>query len=78
MLKPNKKYILVEPIKQKQTESGILLPDQRESINQGKVIAIGGIEQQYSVGDTVIFKYGIPYKEILIVNKQDIIGYETN
>jgi len=83
MLKPNKKYIIVEPIKQEtKTESGIILPDTKEKTNSGKVITIGGNEPEYGVGDTVIYKewsaveYNSKDKKYLIIKKEDIIAYE--
>lgn len=60
-------YVLVEPVKaQKQTASGIILPDSHdEKPQQGKVLAVGdsvwesGVKEVKSpvkVGDVVIYK----------------------
>lgn len=83
MIKPTKKYIIVEPKQQeKTTASGIVLPDSNTKSNSGIVIAIGGSEPEYNIGFTVIFKewagseYEFKNKKYLIVKKEDIIAYE--
>lgn len=66
-LKPMPGYVLVEPVEvQKQTATGIVLPDTHDEKSQkGKVIALGGpqitdsgkkIIPQFKVGDTVVYK----------------------
>jgi chaperonin GroES len=66
-LKPLPGYVLVEPDKaQKQTESGIYLPDSHdEKPQQGTVLAVGGswvteygatIKASCKKGDSVIYK----------------------
>lgn len=63
---PNPGYVLVEPSKsQKQTDSGIFLPDSHEEKPQhGKVLAVGAavmengqkIDSPVKVGDLVVYK----------------------
>ena len=66
-LKPMPGYTLIEPVEvQKQTATGIVLPDTHDEKSQkGKVIALGGpqitdsgkkIIPQFKVGDTVVYK----------------------
>lgn len=66
-LNPMPGYVLVEPaVAQKQTESGIYLPDSHdEKPQQGTVLAVGGdwhtesgatIKSPVSKGDVVIYK----------------------
>ena len=66
-LKPMPGYALIEPVEvQKQTATGIVLPDTHDEKSQkGKVIALGGplmtdsgrkVTPEFKVGDTVIYK----------------------
>ena len=66
-LKPMPGYALIEPVEvQKQTATGIVLPDTHDEKSQkGKVIALGGpqitdsgkkIVPQFKVGDLVVYK----------------------
>lgn len=66
-LKPMPGCVLIEPVEvQKQTATGIVLPDTHDEKSQkGKVIALGGpqitesgkkIVPQFKVGDTVVYK----------------------
>ena len=66
-IKPLAGYVLVEPAEsQKQTASGIILPDSHEDKPQhGKVLAVGGsiwesgvkeLSSPVKVGDAVIYK----------------------
>jgi len=66
-LKPMPGYALIEPVEvQKQTATGIVLPDTHDEKSQkGKVIAMGGpqttdsgkkIVPQFKVGETVVYK----------------------
>ncbi len=81
--KPMPGKILVEPITEKQTKSGIIIPDtSKEKPKQGKVIAIGKTENDTSEikeGDTVIYdQYAgteIEWnnKKYLILNQEDIL-----
>lgn len=64
-LKPNRGYILVEPVEaENKTESGIYLPESEEKPQQGKVLAVGEsiyqdgqeIESPVEKGEQVIYK----------------------
>jgi chaperonin GroES len=66
-LKPTAGYALIEPIEvQKQTATGIVLPDTHDEKSQkGIVIALGGpqitdsgrkVMPEFKVGDTVVYK----------------------
>jgi len=82
---PNKNFLIAEPsTSENVTSSGILLPDSNKSTS-AKVIAIGGDETVFSVGDTIIFKewsyteYKFEDKKYLIIKKDDILAYvKTN
>jgi len=66
-IKPTSGYVLVEPMEmEKQTASGIVLPDSHdEKSQQGKVVALGKTlkdkdgqtrEPEFKVGDLVVYK----------------------
>lgn len=77
-----KNFIAVKISEEKATASGILLADtvEREKPQMGEITHVGGVDSDFSIGDTVLFeKYGaIEIKmgqEVLhIVDKRDVIG----
>lgn len=90
-IKPLNGYILVEPTEsQKQTSSGIILPDSHEEKPQsGKVLATGGsiwesgvkeVKSPVSTGDMVLYKkWGgneikIEDKEYQILKFEDVLA----
>ncbi|MCE5304498.1 MAG: co-chaperone GroES [Chloroherpetonaceae bacterium] len=84
-IKPIGDRILVQPLElQKQTESGIIIPDTaKEKPITGKVIEIGTSEDvtnNFKVGDTVIYaKYGgdeitIDNKDLKIIQYSDVLA----
>jgi len=87
-LKPTAGYILVEPVAaQKQTASGIYLPDSHdEKPQQAKVLAIGGDEITDSgtkrpapcqVNDTIIYKkWGGNEVKLGLTDKDEVLFIE--
>ena len=90
-LQPTAGYVLVEPVAvEKQTASGIVLPDSHEEKpRRGRVLAVGGAETTESglkrqapckVADKVIYKewggneYKEDKKEYLFIKFEDILG----
>lgn len=91
-IKPLSNNVLIEPIKEEEkTKTGILLPEtaERESPEQGKVIAVGPgkkdksgkfIPLEIEPGQKVLFtKYGpneikVEDKEYLIAKEEDILA----
>ena len=54
-MKPLGHRVLVRPIKETKTKSGIIIPESGANTNRGKVIFIGTAVEKISVGDTVIY-----------------------
>ena len=87
-IKPLSNNILIEPIEEEKTKSGILLPEtaEKEKSEQGRVIATGPgrktgagkvIPLEVKPGDKVLFtKYGP--NEIKIENKEYLIAKEED
>ena len=87
-IKPISDHILIEPIKEEKTKTGILLPDtaEKERPEQGKIIAVGPgkkdkqgkfIPLEVKPGDKVLFtKYGP--SEIKVDDKEYLIAKEED
>lgn len=76
-IKPMPGFVLVKPDKQEQTENGIFLPDNEESLfrtNTGVVMAMGDervdlfkvVEPPVKQGQRVMFKKGLPGLEMSV------------
>ena len=75
--------LLVEPIQEEKTASGIIIPDTaKEKSQRGKIIAIGKTDEEnpeLKEGDTIIYdKYAgteieFEDKKYLILNKEDVL-----
>lgn len=86
-IKPLAGFILLEPVEEERTKSGIVLPESasKEKPAQGKVIAVGAKKKadekdDLHVGDVVLFRqYGpdeikVDDKKYLIAKKEDILA----
>lgn len=88
-LKPLSDNILVQPLAEKKTPSGIVIPDTaKEKPQEGKVVAVGPgryddgelIKPEVKRGDKVLYKkWGgneikVEGKEYLIVKEEDILA----
>lgn len=74
-VKPMPGYVLVKPIVEKQTASGLYLPEELNlNTNTGKVLAVGDEDVNRvkvtpppcKAGDTVMFKKGLPGLEMTV------------
>lgn len=85
-IEPARGYLLAKPVKKDtQTQSGFLLSDRSsEAPKLADVVAVGGVDGPYSVGDTIIYK---PYAmtevklndvEHYLIEEQDILGKLKN
>ena len=80
-LKPIKDHLIVKPAsKERETESGLILPDSKEKPGIGEVVAIGNEVSDIEVNNTVFFKKYSPEvvevegEEYLILKEADIIA----
>lgn len=83
MFKPLNDYVLLEPVKEKEKKSAIILPDSadREKPERAKVIAMGPgklqdgkrVSPDVKKGDIVVFKK-YSFHEIKIADKEYLIG----
>jgi len=88
-IKPLSDNILIQPLAEKKTPSGILIPEMaKEKPQEGKVVAVGPgriedgelIKPEVKKGDKVIYKkWGgnevkVEGKEYLIVKSEDILA----
>ncbi|MEA2056200.1 MAG: co-chaperone GroES [Patescibacteria group bacterium] len=88
-LKPNRGYILVEPLEaETKTKSGIYLPETEEKPQQGKVLAVGDaaledgqeVKSPVKKGEQVIYKkwggndFKIEDKEYQFLKFDDILA----
>ncbi|MCK5780116.1 MAG: co-chaperone GroES [Psychrilyobacter sp.] len=72
-IKPIGNRVLIEKIQQEEkTISGIILPSKSKnnSSNTGLVLAIGNLEEDIKIGNTVIFK---PYSGIEVIGSESAI-----
>ncbi len=83
MLKPQNGYVLIEPYRETQRASGLIIADTKEKPMRGTIIAASG-DWEYSAGAEVLYsKFGaieIRYKVFYIKNimkkagvKQEVI-----
>lgn len=88
MLKPLSDHVVIEPMKEKEKKSGIILPDtvEKKRQEQGKVVAVGSgkldtngkrVPLEVKKGDIVIFaKYGP--NEVKVDGKEYLIAREDD
>jgi co-chaperonin GroES (HSP10) len=75
MLIPLWEYILIEPIKETVTESGLLIEEEKTGVVKGKITALGEVELKSTLklGDVVYFGEYSPD----IVNGQYLIRVDN-
>lgn len=57
MIKPLADNVLIEPIEETTTSSGIIIPDtMKEKPEKGKVLAVGEFVDGIEIGDVVLFQ----------------------
>lgn len=74
--------IICRPIKEAQ---GAILVEKNEKTRKAEVLFVGPEVKEVSVGDTIYFKSGLSYREVvvdreelLICNENDIFAKESN
>lgn len=81
-LQPLKGKVLVKELKQEETESGILLPENNGNTKEGEVISLHPEEDELLVGDKVLFQSSqqIKYKneEYELLTKDQILTLIKN
>lgn len=79
MLKPQNGYVLIEPYRETQRPSGLIIADTKEKPMRGTIIAASG-DWEYSAGAEVLYsKFGaieIRYKDTdyVMVRGRDILA----
>jgi len=79
MLKPQNGYVLIEPYRETQRASGLIIADTKEKPMRGTIIAASG-DWEYSAGAEVLYsKFGaieIRYKDTdyVMVRGRDILA----
>ena len=83
MIRPLKKNVIVKPpVIEKQTASGIVLPDSttEKRVQEGEVLAYGSECQDIKEGDTVLFSEYAPIEiklqdvKYYVVDEKDILA----
>jgi co-chaperonin GroES (HSP10) len=77
-MKPIKDYILVKPIKQKESASGLILSEVNPGVITGRVEAIGPKVEEIIPGDIVVMKRftGVEVKDMLLVKEEEVLAKE--
>jgi chaperonin GroES len=88
-LQPLTDHLIVKPLKQEKTETGIVLPEEAQEKGKGEVLAVGPgrtldngskLEMSIKVGDKVIYreyagdKMKISDGEVILLTESDILA----